>query len=168
LLDDIAVSKEDKYIFLEHFGIWLNGGICSPNGQRESDILKLIQLIENQYNWFKFPYVYESLLSIYEAQCDSLKQQNMEIGTGELVDLTFKKGATSVIADGYLINGSITPSLFTFLCWYGVLLQLCDDLQDLESDLYESHFTLYNTATPSKLVQYTDYLIGLSDETLKT
>ena len=45
-----------------------------------------------------------------------------------------EKGGTSVLADGYLVAGALTPAQAECIFGLGVFLQLRDDLEDVEDD----------------------------------
>jgi len=61
----------------------------------------------------------------------------------ELLRTTFRKGGTSVLADAFLVMGTLTEAEAGFMFGFGVLLQLIDDLQDLQTDLANGHRTLF-------------------------
>jgi len=55
----------------------------------------------------------------------------------------WKKGGTSVLADGYLVNGEMTEEEALFAFGLGVALQLVDDLQDTSRDMAVNQHTLF-------------------------
>ena len=64
----------------------------------------------------------------------------------ELLRITCAKGGTSVLADAYLVRGSLTAQQAEFAFAWGVLLQLGDDLQDIGEDLERGSLTLFTRA----------------------
>lgn len=54
-----------------------------------------------------------------------------------------EKGGTSVLADGYLVNGDMTEEDALFAFGLGVALQLVDDLQDTSRDIAVNQHTLF-------------------------
>jgi hypothetical protein len=63
----------------------------------------------------------------------------------------FAKGGTSVLADGYLAAGLLTPEQEDFAFGWGVLLQLADDLQDVSEDLAAGTATLFTETSSEPL-----------------
>jgi hypothetical protein len=51
----------------------------------------------------------------------------------------------SVVADGFLVLGVLTPEQEEFFYYYGAYLQLLDDLQDVSADLADSLMTAYSS-----------------------
>lgn len=147
LLDDANLSREEKGAFCNRLGGWLRGIPEKVNTEREQDIYEMIQLIEGQFARSKFPEVYESLLLIHEAQVKSLSPQQAPLNDTEMLRITFEKGASSVIADGYLVMGNLSDEAFTFLTLYGIVLQLADDLQDQSEDATVNHQTLFSRSS---------------------
>ncbi|HAJ95650.1 MAG TPA: hypothetical protein DCP02_05380, partial [Actinobacteria bacterium] len=52
----------------------------------------------------------------------------------DVLGICIEKGGASVLADGYLVSGSITESQERFLFGFGAYLQLVDDIQDVNED----------------------------------
>lgn len=137
LLDDPDLTTEDKIRFSEWFGRRLRGIDARTPDYREEKISSLVGMIEQEYDRKVFPEVYHSLLAIFEAQTASIRLQGSSriLSSDEIMTLTFDKGGTSVLADGYLVAGRLSPEQQRFLFGYGIWLQLADDLQDLQEDL---------------------------------
>ena len=137
LLDDPALTAQDKLRFSDWFGLRLRGMAVEPADYREEKISRLVGMIEQQYDRENYPEVYQSLLAIFAAQTGSIRLQSNgnNLTAGEILALSFDKGGTSVLADGYLVAGRLTPEQQRFLFGYGIWLQLADDLQDLQEDL---------------------------------
>jgi hypothetical protein len=105
-------------------------------------------MIEKQYDRRSFPGVYQSLLAIFNAQLKSLSQQRNECLPLEIdiLDLSFEKGGTSVLADGFLVNGFLEDVRADFCFGFGVFLQLADDIQDINEDRKNNHATIFSQA----------------------
>lgn len=144
-LDDPSLSRIDKLIFSQRFEQRLKGEPVVMSDPREDKISQLVGMIESQFSRHEYPDVYESLLAIHHAQTGSLNLQCVEIVNDEkdILCLSFAKGGTSVLADGYLVAGELTSAQQHFLFGYGVWLQLLDDVQDIKEDLQEGVNTLF-------------------------
>jgi hypothetical protein len=68
--------------------------------------------------------------SRHRAQSKSLQQLccNPAPHQIDVVGISFEKGGTSVLADGYLVAGSLTAAQPDWIFGFGVLTQLLDDL----------------------------------------
>lgn len=106
----------------------------------------LFDLIEREHPRHERPNVLHSVMAIQLAQRNAMLQQTARLSQREILQISFEKGGTSVLAHGYLVNGSITNEQAKFLFAYGVFLQLLDDLQDLRIDLEAGHQTLFSWA----------------------
>lgn len=147
LMDDPNIDSSSKKVFVERFGDRLLGIPVEAKDHHESDVFEMIRLIEGQYSRTDYPEVYESLLLIHDAQLNSLRQHGEKLSLEELTYLTFRKGASSVIADGYLVLGKLSEAQLDFLMGYGIVLQLADDLQDMTEDAMHMHKTLFSDAS---------------------
>jgi hypothetical protein len=145
-LDDPAVAPETKRGFSERLGRRLAGAAIEPANSHETLIWRLIELIEEQYGRAEYPQVFESLLRIHAAQEKSIRLLRRGAPTGEVdvLRLSFEKGGTSVLADGYLAAGRLTDEQARFVFYWGVLLQLADDLQDVREDCGGGILTLFS------------------------
>lgn len=148
-LDSHEISEDEKAVFSERFGQRLCGLKMVPGNRHESDVFSMIDLIEGQYSRTENPEVYQSLLLIHQAQCASLRQQGHILTTNDLIQLSFEKGAASVVADGCLVLGRLSAAEIDFLTGYGIVLQLADDLQDMDEDIEHKHHTLFTDADTS-------------------
>ena len=167
LLDDATKTYEEKSLFNTQLSKRLNGMDVTPYDAQENDVFDMIGLIEKQYPRLDYPDVYESMLLIHDAQICSLNQQYKQLSNAKILKLSFEKGAASVIADGYLVLGHLNAQQFSFLTGYGIVLQLADDLQDIEDDQANAHFTLFSSEkNAEQLSILTQKLISLSKETL--
>lgn len=141
LLDDTSITKEDKMQFNDWFLHRLHGKktayyhpLCVP-------ISKLIEEIEAVYDRNQYPDVYESLYLIQQGQMQSVQQQHSQ-DIDKIKEISIYKGGASVLADGYLINGTLNEKEKQFCNDFGYALQLVDDIQDLSEDKENFHGTL--------------------------
>ena len=113
---------------------------------REQVIFKLVEMIEKQYPRSAYPQVFESLLDIHRAQGRSLKLMRRSAAPGEVdvLGLSFEKGGTSVLADGYLVSGSLDEAQREYTFGHGIFAQLLDDMEDIEQDNQAGRLTLYS------------------------
>jgi hypothetical protein len=147
-LDDPARSHEVKLAFNERFRRRLAGEPLPPTDAHERPIFDLIGMIEGQYPRTAYPQVYESLLAIHQGQSRSLQLLRRNASPYELdvLGISFEKGGTSVLADGYLVAGSLTPIQAQFTFGYGAFVQLVDDLEDVQQDLQAGRLSIYSLA----------------------
>ena len=145
-LDDSNISTGDKIEFNKRFRRWLLGEKDNPLNNMEQHIYDLVNKIEDEFERKIYPEVFESLLGIQNAQEQSLIQQKDKTLPFEkdIIGITFEKGGTSVLADGYLVRGTLNRDEAEFMFGYGVFLQIIDDLQDVEEDYNNKHMTMFS------------------------
>ncbi len=150
LIDDASISKIEKLEFSERFAARLSGKQVHAQSVLEEKIYDLVKMIEGEYERQEFPQVYESLLTIHEAQTQSLTLVNNKelISDTECMKICIEKGASSVIADGYLVLGDLSAKQFHFLFEYGAYLQILDDLQDARQDYLDDIKTCFSSNLP--------------------
>jgi len=143
-LDDTEISKEEKVEISNRFEKRLKGEAIEANNSYEESLFELINRIEGQYSRAQYPEVFQSLLGIHYGQKKSLLQQgrNSCPYDTDILGISIEKGGISVLADAYLVNGKLTKEEANFFFGYGVLLQICDDLQDASEDLKNNHMTI--------------------------
>jgi len=144
---DSELSSERKNSVFTDFGQRLGGDILEPNSTYEEKLFSLISCFENDFVRSENPWVYESLLLIHNAQIGSLAQQKQGCSIAYLDDIlgiTFLKGGSSVLADGFIAKPMLSADEKTVIFSFGVLLQLIDDLQDLTEDLKNGHMTIFS------------------------
>lgn len=148
-LDDVSLSLEDKLRLIGKLRDWLEGKASPPESRNGEKILSLIRMIESEYDREKFPGVYQSMLAIFNAQIKSLIQQKGHTLPFEvdILDCSFEKGGTSVLADGFLVSGTLTEKEADFCFGFGTYLQLADDIQDLVLDRKNKHTTIFSYLT---------------------
>lgn len=145
-LDDPEASREEKFGFNDRFGRRLAGEPAAPANHREEAIWRLVGIIEEQYARGSWPAVFASLLDIHHAQENSVRllRGGSSASAVDVLRLSFSKGGTSVLADGYLAAGTLSPEQARFVFDWGVLLQLADDLQDVRQDCRDGVLTLFS------------------------
>lgn len=147
-LDDPAVNKHDKIEFSKRFRQKLMGEKdVIPANRLEKQIFELVELIESDWDRKQFPEVYESLLAIHDAQTRSILLLNSNaLNENELLEICIEKGGTSVLADGYLINGNLNKDQERFCFGFGAFLQFVDDIQDVNEDCSSGLKTFFTHA----------------------
>ncbi|QUH19210.1 hypothetical protein [Alkaliphilus sp. B6464] len=168
-LDNTMVSLEDKINFNQRFKEWLLGKEVMPINSHEESIYRLVKNIEEQYSRDQNSEVFKSLLYIHRAQEQSLIQQKGYTLPFEkdIIGISFEKGGTSVLADGYLVKGQLSEEESGFMFAYGVFLQLIDDLQDVKDDLVNNHMTIFSSlAKKLPLDKLTNKLFWFIEEVL--
>lgn len=143
-LDNTKVTLESKKNFNDRFTKKLSGESIEANDDYEEKVYKLVECIEEVFNREEYHKVYESLLLIHNGQKKSLYEQEIVSMPYErdMLGISIEKGGASVLADGYLVCGELDKDEEIFAYGYGFLLQLCDDLQDVKSDLDNNHMTI--------------------------
>jgi hypothetical protein len=154
ILDDPSISWKDKVSFSERFEQRLAGTGTMADNHRERKISELVGLIEQQYIRNQFPEVHESLRAIHRAQTRSLRlvKKNSGLSEEEILSISFDKGGCSVLADGFLVAGKLTPEIQQFFFGFGVWLQLSDDIQDISEDLQSGTLTLFTKTENQKIL----------------
>ena len=145
-LDDPALPIKEKAAFSHAFERRLAGLPVPPATPGQQKIFDLVGMIEGQFDRRLYPQVYASLMAIFRAQIKSLQLQLPHASPYEVdvLGLTFEKGGTSVLADGYLVAGSLTPFQREFSFYYGAFTQLMDDLEDVEQDRRDGILTVFS------------------------
>jgi hypothetical protein len=143
-LDDPAMPVEIKRGFNQRFRCRLEGQAIEAASAHERTIWRLVDSIESQYARAQYPAVFHSLLLIQAAQEKSLRLSRAGV---DILPLSFEKGGTSVLADGYLAAGTLSPEQASFVFNWGVFLQLADDLQDVQEDRHDGVRTIFSEAT---------------------
>lgn len=146
LIDTPTIDKTEKLDFCDRFAHRLKGKQVKAKSQLESRIFDLVTMIESEFNRENYSDLYESLLAIHHAQTQSLKLVNKKskLSEDERFQICIGKGATSVIADGFLVMGHLDEKQYHFLYQYGAYLQILDDLQDAREDYEEGIITYFS------------------------
>jgi hypothetical protein len=145
-LDDPGIPYATKVAFNRRFQHRLQGELVPPANPHEDRISQLVGLIEGEWERGAHPQVYDSLLAIHAAQARSLGLVAPDASPYELdvLGVSFEKGGTSVLADGYLAAGNLTFAQARLLYGYGAFTQLMDDLEDLRQDRTEGRMTVFS------------------------
>ncbi|MDD1750071.1 MAG: class 1 isoprenoid biosynthesis enzyme, partial [Methanothrix sp.] len=143
-LDDNTVPRAEKEEFGIAFGRRLAGLDVGSDTDFFARVSQLVKLVEEEYPRAMYPGVYASLLAIHRAQQDSLRQRAE--ADPDILSLSVRKGGSSVLADGYLVKGTLSSLEQEFCFGYGVFLQLIDDLQDVEEDIAQGSQTFFTRA----------------------
>jgi hypothetical protein len=162
-LDGGGALDEAADAYVQWLSLRLQGQECGTVGVNERIVSRLIGMIERQYPRSAYPDVHSSLLAIHDAQARSLRLHRTRDTKDEagLLSITIAKGGTSVLADGYLVTGTLAPGIAEVMFAYGVILQLVDDLQDVEEDRVTRHSTTFTRALGSgSLDAVTNRLFG--------
>lgn len=170
-LDQQEVPRSEKLYFVERFERRLRGDMLPPANSHERSLWRLVLLIEQQFPRSFYPIVFDSLLAIHRAQCESIAQINSRGSLEEdmLLRISCSKGGTSVLADAFLAHGHLTAEQAEFAFKWGILLQLGDDLQDIAEDLRRESDTLFTRAVRAgqPLDELVSQLLNFSDVTGK-
>jgi len=147
-LDDPRRSQADKASFNQRFGQWLKGEQATPQNWNEEDVLDLVGMVEKQYPREQFEQVYESLLAIHYAQSKSARMPKWpeKLHIRRIAEMSFEKGGTSVLADGFLAAGELSAEETDIIFNYGAFAQLMDDQEDVAQDLRHRELTLFTDA----------------------
>ena len=145
-LDDPAIPVASKQAFNDRFRRRLAGEALTAANVQEQIIFDLVRMIEKQYSRADDPDVFESLLDIHEAQGRSLNLIRHGAAPWEVdvLGLSFAKGGTSVLADGYLVNPALDEAQRHYTYGHGIFAQLLDDMEDVEPDSQAGRLTLYS------------------------
>lgn len=143
-IDNAKININEKAEFNKNLTKKLKGEPISSDKDYYNKIFCLVEMIEKIYDRNKFHQVYESLLEIQEGQILSMKQQHKNIIPYEknILGISIKKGASSVLVDGNLVRGFLSEKEEDFCLGYGFILQLADDLQDVKEDIKNNHVTI--------------------------
>ncbi|MCK5129852.1 MAG: hypothetical protein KAQ68_08375 [Clostridiales bacterium] len=164
-LDNPDITKKDKEEFNEHLKKKLMGEDIPHHNIHEEKIYKLISMIESQYDRALYPEVFDSIISIHNAQCKSLLQQSCVASPYEnnILAISAEKGGTSVLADAYLVCGHLDDEFCELIFGFGFILQLIDDLQDVKSDIKDNSMTIFSQSVRGfKLDTLTNKLINFT------
>ncbi len=163
-LDALMVSDTSKERLNTRFRSRLAGEPAEAASSLESSIFGLVGMVEEEFDRKTAPMVYESLLGIQTAQEKSLLQSTRKSGgIRDVVDISIEKGGCSVLADGCLIKGRLTPEEASFVFGFGVMLQFIDDLQDASDDRNRGHITIFSGKHDEPSIEkYTNKLINFT------
>lgn len=151
-LDDPEVDRGAKLAFNERFRQRLAGAALAPVNAHEQTIFDLVAMIEIQYSRSDHPEVFDSLLAIHDAQSLSLNllRRAAQPEDVDVSGLSFYKGGTSVLADGYLVSDSLTEAQRCYTYGHGIFAQLLDDMEDVEQDCLAERLTVYSQSADDR------------------
>ena len=145
-LDDPAIASVTKLAFIHRLSQRLTDDSLKPVNTQEQTIFNLMRMIEDQYSRAEDSAVLESLSAIHDAQSQSmiLLRGAAVPGDMDVLGLSFYKGGTSVLADGYLVSGSLSGAQRQYTYGHGIFAQLLDDMEDVEEDSLAGRLTIYS------------------------
>jgi len=145
-LDDPQVPAQTKATFHERLARRLADRNVAPTNAQEQTIWALVSLIEGQFEPARHPQVFASLLAIHHAQNKGVGLLRRDASPYEVdvLGIGLEKGGASVLADGYLVAGSLTQAQGECLFGLGAFLQILDDLQDVEQNRKEGLLTVFS------------------------
>ena len=168
-LDSVDINNIEKKDFNDRLKRRLKGERIKGKNSYEESVYKLVSKIEEDFEREKYSELYEALHSIHKGQIKSLKQQEgINIPYEEdILGISIEKGGSSVLVDGFLTKGKINKDEISFCIFYGFMLQLADDLQDVKADIDNSHTTIMSQLAPNynldnivnKLINFTVNLL---------
>lgn len=169
LLDDPNLATGEKVAFGLRLAARLRGEEVRPVGSLEERIFALVGMIEGQYPRALHPGVFASLLAIHDAQVRSLAllARSAPPGPRTLIEIAVEKGGTSVLADGYLVSGSLTTPQAECIYGLGVFLQLRDDLEDVDADSAAGLTTVFSAHRADSLDEPTARALAIASAVLE-
>jgi len=151
-LDDPLISNEEKRAFNDWLTLLLNGEKVSPSHLVESKLVDFVALIESQFDEDAAEMIYASLSLVHASQIKSLEQLNNNSMTKEeVMEISFLKGGSTLLADAYLIQSEPELTFLNFAFEMGTYLQLIDDLQDMKEDADKGIHTLFTLPQNGKM-----------------
>ena len=145
-VDDPTIPAATKRAFNERFAARLAGQDVPATNAQEEKIYDLVGMIEAHFERARYPQVYDSLLAIHRAQCRSIEllQRNVSPYELDVLGISVEKGGTSVLADGYLVAGTLTRAQAEYIFGWGAFVQFMDDVQDVEADGRDGLATVFS------------------------
>ena len=164
-LDNTEINNIEKNKFNNKLEKRLKGEDIKGINSHENFVYKLVSYIEEDFERNNYTEIYKALLSIHKGQIKSLKQQDcLSIPYEEdILGISIEKGGSSVLVDGFLTKGKMNKDEISFCIFYGFLLQLADDLQDIKCDINNKHTTIMSQLAPKyKLDKMANKLINFT------
>lgn len=150
-LDDPLISNEEKRTFNDRLTLLLDGENVSPSHLVESKIVNFMELIKSRFDRHEAEKVYASLSLVHASQVKSLEQLNNDsITKEEVMEISFLKGGSTLLADAYVIQSGSELRFLNFAFQMGTYLQLIDDLQDMNEDRVKGIHTLFTLPQDGK------------------
>lgn len=159
-IDDERISTEDKERYDQMIALKLKGGSIAPQNSLEEKTCHLLDMILKSYEGSAKEKIAGTLLQLLEAQNNSIRQQKTDVTEEQILEISMRKGSTSVLADYLFATTDWTEYEEVFYLKFGFLLQLVDDLQDIDEDRKSGSHTLMTEAEKQqKLEQCTNRLL---------
>lgn len=145
-IDDKEISKSEKERYNRMIALKLQNETVTHQNPLEEKTCCLLDMILGAYDGAAKTKVAETLLELLEAQNCSISQQKADITKEQILEISMRKGSTSVLADYLFATKNWTEYEESFYLKFGFLLQLVDDLQDIEEDRNSGSHTLMTEA----------------------
>ncbi|MBH1942183.1 hypothetical protein I5677_14885 [Mobilitalea sibirica] len=151
-IDSINLTDNEKAEYNQLIRHKLEGKPVHPHNEHHRKTCDLLQAIEDEYPREKDTTVYTLLLTMLEAQEESLRQQkkNILLSGEQRLDISLYKGGISVLIDRFLVNKEVTDKDLIFYLGFGFFLQLADDLQDIKEDSSNGYQTVFTVDLHAK------------------
>lgn len=162
-IDDKQISPQEKERFNRVIALKLKNEAVTPENSLEEKTCFLLDMILNYYEGKQQSKIAETLLQLLEAQKQSICQQQAKIREEEILEISIRKGGTSVLADYLFSTSDWLEDEEQFYLKFGFILQLVDDLQDIREDREcGSHTLMTKAEEQKKLEQYVNQLLWFS------
>lgn len=159
-IDDDRISRPDKERYNQMIALKLQGETAVPHNSLEEKTCRLLDMILEAYEGSEQKKIAETLLLLLKAQNNSIGQQQANVTEEQILEISMRKGSTSVLADYLFATTKWTDYEESFYLKFGFLLQLVDDLQDIEEDAKSgSHTLMTEAARRQELEQCTNHLL---------
>lgn len=145
-IDDDQIPRQDKERYNQMIALKLQGETAVPHNSLEEKTCRLLDMILEAYAGAEQRKIAETLLLLLKAQNNSIGQQQTNVTEEQILEISMRKGSTSVLADYLFATTKWTDYEESFYLKFGFLLQLVDDLQDIEEDTKSGSHTLMTEA----------------------
>ena len=159
-IDDDQISRQEKERYNRMIALKLKEESAVPQNLLEEKTCRLLDMILDTYKDPSKKKIAGTLLQLLEAQNNSIGQQQKGVTEEQILEISIRKGSTSVLADYLFATTNWTEYEEIFYLKFGFILQLVDDLQDIEEDRKSGSHTLMTEAEKrQKLEQYVNRLL---------
>ena len=159
-IDDDQISRQEKERYNRMIALKLKEESAVPQNLLEEKTCRLLDMILDTYKDPSKKKIAGTLLQLLEAQNNSIGQQQKSVTEEQILEISIRKGSTSVLADYLFATTNWTEYEEIFYLKFGFILQLVDDLQDIEEDRKSRSHTLMTEAEKQqKLEQYVNRLL---------